>query len=205
MTVTVSNGRSRREDARLPLRERRRLRAMRRAQRCAVRLFTEHGYDAVTVERVAAEADVSPVSIYRWFGTKVGLVLWDEYDPAILQAVMEHLERLRPLDAVRDAIIAELDRVYDRDRELVLARAQLIHREPELLAAARDDLRQLESALRDVFAVADVGRSDFDRAVLAAAAVSVLVVAVEEWQANDGRVPLARLIADGFEVLEGAG
>jgi AcrR family transcriptional regulator len=174
---------------------------MERVQRCAVRLFAEEGFAQVSVERVAHEAEVSPVSVYRWFGTKERLVLWDEYDPAILEAVAERLEGLAPLEAVRAAVVSELDRVYDADRDLVLARTKLIHREPALLAAARDDARLLELALREVFASVGVGADDLVRCVLAAVAVSVLVVAVEAWQEHDGRVPLARFVDEGFAVL----
>jgi AcrR family transcriptional regulator len=176
---------------------------MRRVQEHAVALFAEHGFDRVSVERVAADAEVSPVSVYRWFGTKEGLVLWDDYDPGLLAAVAERLrDGDRPLAAVRTGIAAELDRVYDADREIVLARTQLIHREPALLSAARDNGRLLEAALRELFADAHMGRGDFERAVLAAVAVGVLIAAVEAWQARDGRVPLADLIAQGFAVVE---
>lgn len=183
------------------LRERRRLRDMKRVQRAAVRLFGAHGFDNVSVEQVAAQADVSQVSLYRWFGTKEGLLLWDEYDPAILEGVAQRLEDLGPLEAVRQAVIAELGRVYDADRDLVLARTQLIYREPALLSAAHDQARMLDAALREMFASAEVGRDDLACAVLAAAAVSVLIVAVEAWQAHDGRLPLGRFVNEGFAVL----
>ena len=191
-------------DAHLSLRERRRRRDMKRVQRGAVRLFAQHGFDDVSVEQVAAEADVSPVSIYRWFGTKEGLLLWDEYDPAIVQAVAQRLEELGPLEAVRQAVIAELGSLYDADRDLVLARTQLIYRERALLSAAHDQARMLDAALRELFAAAEVGRDDLARGVLAAAAVSVLIVAVEAWQAHDGRVPLANFVDEGFAVLVAA-
>src|SRR5438045_3498662 len=67
--------------------ERRKLEAMSRIQRVALDLFEEHGYRAVTVERIAAAAGVSPSSVYRYFGTKEMLVLYDEYDLQILDAL----------------------------------------------------------------------------------------------------------------------
>ncbi|MQY21161.1 TetR/AcrR family transcriptional regulator [Nocardia macrotermitis] len=67
--------------------ERRKYEAMARIQQVALDLFDENGYREVTVERVAAAADVSPSSIYRYFGTKEMLVLYDEADPKLLDAV----------------------------------------------------------------------------------------------------------------------
>lgn len=175
---------------------------MRRVQTHAVRLFDEQGFDAVTVEAIAEAACVSPVSVYRWFGTKHGVVLWDAYDPDLLGAMDVALRERPPLDAARHAVVTELGRVYDRDRDLVLARTQLIHREPSLLAATWDELRQLQRAIGGRFAAAAVGEDDLARAVLAGAAVSVLVAAVDAWQAADGRVPLAEIVDRGFLTLE---
>jgi AcrR family transcriptional regulator len=184
----------------LSLREQRRLRDMKRVQRVAVDLFAERGFAAVSVEQVATAAGVSPVSIYRWFGTKERLVLWDDYDPKLLNAIGEALEGRNPLDAVREGVVRALAHVYDADRELVLARTKLIYAEPSLLAAALVDSRHLEAALREMFAGGGLG-DDFAAGVLAAAAVSVLTAAVDAWQAEQGRTPLAVLVEQGFAVL----
>ncbi|NTV39112.1 MAG: helix-turn-helix transcriptional regulator, partial [Demequinaceae bacterium] len=43
---------------------------MERIQTVALALFEQHGFGPVTIERIAHEADVSPSSVYRYFGTK---------------------------------------------------------------------------------------------------------------------------------------
>lgn len=184
------------------VRERRRLADMRQVQEQAVRLFADEGFSAVSVERVAAASDVSPVSVYRWFGTKENLVLWDDYDPELLAAIERHLRTRGPLEAVRDGVVEELDEVYDVDRELVLARTQLIHREPLLLAATTPGLRTLEDALAGRFAAAGLGIDDTQRRVWAAAGVAALRTAVDAWQRQDGRMPLATIVVEAFAALE---
>jgi AcrR family transcriptional regulator len=185
------------------LRERKRLTAMRRVQEQAVALFGARGFADVTVEEIARAAEVAPVSVYRWFGTKEGLVLWDDYDPDLFAAIAGHLEDHPPLSAVRDAVVAELGRIYDADRALVLDRTKLIHREPALLAAATVGLRAMQDALAELFRTATP--DELARRVLAGAAVSTLAAAIEAWQADDGRTPLATFVAQGFDVLEAAG
>lgn len=186
----------------MAVRERQRVAEMVRVQEHAVALFTEHGFDAVSVDRVAAAADVSPVSVYRWFGTKENLVLWDDYDPPLLVAIASHLPDRGPLEAVRDGVVDELDVVYDRDRERVLARTRLIHREAALMAATSPGLRALEAALADLFAGAAPGTDDDRRRLWASVAVAALRTAVDTWQRRDGREPLAGLVIRAFADLE---
>lgn len=174
---------------------------MKRVQREAVRRFTERGFAAVTVEEIAAAAEVSPMSVYRWFGTKEALVVWDEFDPPILTAVSARLRDHGPLDAVRDALIDLLDEVYDRERANSLERAQLIFREPDLLAAADQNSRGLRTALAGVFV--DPGRlPGHDAQIAAAVAVALLDTAVDRWQRDDGRRPLADLLREAFDAHE---
>ncbi|GAA1588698.1 hypothetical protein GCM10009804_51000 [Kribbella hippodromi] len=74
------------------LRERWRLKARRTIQERALDLFDERGFDAVTIEEIAAAAEVSPSSVYRYFGTKEGLIVADEFDTMSQQALEELLD-----------------------------------------------------------------------------------------------------------------
>jgi AcrR family transcriptional regulator len=186
----------------LPLRERKRLGAMKRVQREAVARFDREGFDGVTVEQIATAADVSPMSIYRWFGSKEALVIWDEFDPPILEAVTESLAQGHPpLTAVRGALTSLLDEVYDRERELALTRTQLIFREPALQAAAADNVRGLRAALTLSFAVHG-GLPATTARVAATVATALLDSAIDAWQHDDGRRSLAQLIRETFDTLE---
>jgi AcrR family transcriptional regulator len=175
---------------------------MKRVQREAVERFLARGFDQVTVEEIAAATEVSPMSVYRWFGTKEALVIWDEFDPPILAEVERRLAHQQPLAAVRDALMSILDEVWDRERELALDRARLIFREPGLAAAAERNGRELHDAFAGLFVAAGVPA--FDAQALAAVAAALLGAAIEEWQRLDGQRPLAELIQDSFRVLEGA-
>lgn len=183
------------------MRERKRLQAMKHVQREAVARFAERGFDAVTVEEIAVAAEVSPMSIYRWFGTKEALVIWDEFDPPILAAVADRLPADGPLTAVHDGVVDLLGDVYHRERGISLQRAQLIHREPALMAAADRNGRMLRSALVDLF-VDRAGMARRDSNVAAAVATTLLEVAIDAWQREDGRRPLADLLTETFAAHE---
>jgi hypothetical protein len=104
---------------------------------------------------------------------------------------------------VRNALIALLDEVYDRERALALDRVHLIFREPALMAAAEHNSRVMRDAFADVF-VARGALPQFDARVSAAVATALLTVAIDQWQRQDGTRPLADLIAATFDVMGGA-
>jgi len=82
---------SRNPDPRPGLRERKRIDAMRRIQDVAIALFDERGFDDVAVEEIAAKADVSASSIYRYYETKEGILIHDEYEEPLMTALLELL------------------------------------------------------------------------------------------------------------------
>src|SRR6187431_1014357 len=82
------------------LRERRRRGAMRTIQERALDLFDERGFDAVTIEEIAAAAEVSPSSVYRYFGTKEGLIVADEFDTMSQEALEEILDLDDPVGSM---------------------------------------------------------------------------------------------------------
>lgn len=184
------------------LRERNRRNAMRETQRIALAMFQKRGFDAVTVADVAEQAGMAASTVYRHFVTKEALILWDEHDPAIDQALERHLRHQRPLSAIRDALVETLGSYYDADLDFQLARIKYIYATTQLHAAAVEgDFRardELAAGLRHF-----LSRKNKDAApVIAGAAMVAVDVAMDRWQQNDGKKPLAVLLTEAFSQLE---
>lgn len=77
---------------------------MRTIQERALDLFDERGFDAVTIEEVATAAGVSPSSVYRYFGTKEGLLVADEFDTFSEQTLAGLLDSSDPVGSLLEAV-----------------------------------------------------------------------------------------------------
>lgn len=137
------------------LRERKKNRTREEIQRRAVELFLDRGYSATTVEQIAAAADVSPRTVYRYYPTKDALVVTDEYDDALVEAYARQPAGLPPLEAFRAAFAEVFGAVPREEVATHLGRRDLIVAEPELQAAL---LRTLVGVGRR-FVEIEIGRS----------------------------------------------
>src|SRR6201999_2191851 len=86
------------------LRERKKARTRASLREHALRLFREQGYQATTVEQIAAAAEVSPSTFFRYFPTKEDVVLQDDMDSRMIEALARQPADLAPIAAVRAAL-----------------------------------------------------------------------------------------------------
>src|SRR6266542_3385023 len=95
----------------------------------ALALFDQRGYEATTVEEIAAEVGISPRTFFRYFPSKEDVVFAHHADAlARLRNVLD--ERLRGgagvLAAVRAATVALQDDADQRELEQTRLRAMLV-------------------------------------------------------------------------------
>ncbi|SDC94592.1 TetR family transcriptional regulator [Glycomyces harbinensis] len=117
------------------LQARKKLAAMHRIQDAALDLFEERGFDDVAIETVAAAAEVSPRTVYRYFGSKEMLVIWDEEDEFTLSPLTDQFAGADPIGALREALRAGFAAMSDADLRLIRRRVALIYRHPAIEAA----------------------------------------------------------------------
>jgi AcrR family transcriptional regulator len=163
------------------LRQRKQHETRERLKRAAMALFLERGFEATTIDDIAAAADVSRRSFFHYFASKEDVVAaWQEDAAAAL--VTEILARPAAesmLTAAENAIAAAVKRI---DPTGAAAMSRLKRDNPTL--QARDQLKyeKLERALADGLAQRSGRKSDRMKARLVAMiATGAMRVGGESW------------------------
>jgi AcrR family transcriptional regulator len=194
------------------LREQRRAETQRTIQAHAVRLFTEHGYDATTVTDVAEAAGVSPMTVYRHFPTKEDLVLVDQNGRLVAERIIAS-STAQPLvrrigSALMDSAATLTSGGHGDDltanEQFLLARLRLMISTPALRAKHLDSHYALQQAIVDALG-GDAADPDtaFHAHAAASACLAAMHTALVRWAEDDGRTELPDLIAKALAAAFG--
>ncbi|HEY0933139.1 MAG TPA: TetR family transcriptional regulator [Trebonia sp.] len=158
------------------LRERKKARTRASLREHALRLFREQGYQATTVEQIAAAAEVSPSTFFRYFPTKEDLVLQDDMDTRMVEAFARQPPDLTPIAAIRAALREAWKSFTPEEWEQIREGGRLSCTVPEIRARAMNEFARTISVIADVLA-RRTGRpaNDFRVRVLAGAVIGVMM------------------------------
>ena len=181
--------------AREGLRERKRRETLARVTNSGICLFIARGYDATTIDDIAAAVGMSPRSVFRYFPSKEDIVVgkFDLVAGAMLGVLGE-----RPID---EPVWLSLRRCFDLlvpyvdapgRRDVAEPMQRIVFDSPHLLARYLEKLQRMQdavvTALRD--RADDRGEpysaDDPTPRAIAAAAFGCLVAAQHSWLADDG-------------------
>jgi AcrR family transcriptional regulator len=180
------------------LRERKKIRTRQTIRREAFRLIEENGYAATTVEQIAEAAEVSPSTFFRYFPTKESVLLADDMDPLILNALDEQPPDLSPSQAVRRAYQAAIASMSADQREFEDTRQRLMFSIPELKAAMYDEYYRTITTFAEALG-RRIGRdaSDFELRVFAGALAGAMMAVYEPGPGAADTVSRALDFVDG--------
>lgn len=186
----------------LGLRERKKLKTRRAIRAAAFRRFAEQGYEATTVDQIAADADVSPSTFFRYFPTKEDLVIRDDYDP-----LMEAALRARPageslVESIRHAMVEPLRKIIAVEQEDMLLRMRILIDNPVVNARNQAEMHHTRDMLLNVFCERS-GRSpqDLELRVQIAAFLAATMETVLYWSERDGQDDIVTLLEQALEAV----
>jgi AcrR family transcriptional regulator len=196
---------------RAPLRERKKLATRRALRRVALDLVSERGFAHVTVEDIAAAADVSPRTFFNYFPSKEAVLFGAS--PDRIEAVRAGITQAAPGESALTALgLVLTDELRHRADELWalggdaaswLRRMKAAQADPHLRAAQASNMAAGERLMAE--ALAERLRTDPDRdpypGLLAAAATAVMRSTLMFWAASGGEVPLDELSRRAWAAL----
>jgi AcrR family transcriptional regulator len=131
------------------LRERKKARTRWAIQEHALRLFAEQGYDATTIDQIAAAAEISPSTFFRYFATKEDVVVQDEFDEQFVDAFRAAGASPDPVMTLRRTIVATIASSDPHEREKSRQRMELTLSVPALRARTmQNTLDSFQDAVR---------------------------------------------------------
>lgn len=172
----------------------------------AMRLFIARGFGGVSVDEIAAAANMSQRTFFRYFPTKDEIVL--QYERRLRRRLHEAV-RLRPADegpvtALRNAFL-ETSTAPPDYRDQARKRGRVLIDAPMLQARMQMVLAEADAELADLLTKrmpALPSRSGETRArVIVVTLVAVASYAWNEWVMSDSNKDPAAYLAKAFDVL----
>jgi AcrR family transcriptional regulator len=185
------------------LRERKRRETLHRIAEIGLKLFAENGYDATTLEAIAAAAGISARTFFYYFKTKDDVLrFWQGsgFLQALGPAMLEEPADQAPLDAVRNCLL-KLSSRYETEKSIVVDR--ILNSSETLRARKQATYLQMEQTLFD--ALCRLWPEPERRKALrmvAMVSIGAMRLAMEARRQDADMRPLAEHLRESFAVLE---
>jgi AcrR family transcriptional regulator len=186
------------------LRERKKQRTREAIVDAALDLFERQGFDATTVEDIAAAAEVSPRTFFRYFDSKLDVVMSHNKaeDPPF--AALAHIAPGKgPISATRELIGEMLDQVASGDNPSAVRELKVAMTTPSLRPLALEHFHQHQDELAQAYAARLGLEPDALKPRLLAGVVATTMWAVLDRWVADGADParLGPMVDEAFTLL----
>lgn len=183
------------------LRERKRKATRQRITEAGIRLFGTRGYDATTLDAIAAEAGISRRTFFHYFKSKDEILLslqagiGETLTATLLKANIDR----PPLPALRDAML-QISSLYPSEELLVIDQLMLSSEavQSRKQASYIQDEVVLFAALRRHWPAED----ETSLRILAMLCIGLTRVSLDAWRRDGGERQLAEHLAEHFAALE---
>lgn len=187
------------------LRERKKLRTRDALAAAALHLSEVHGFERVTIEQIALEADVSRRTFFRYFASKEAAV-FPHYAARLarFRAELAAAAGGETQFATVERAFAAIAVIYTHARDEVVAQHRVVDASPALLAYERMLDRDWERAVAEALEPHRGGtRTPAGRRarVLAGAIMGAVRATLREWFDSSGRLDLRQLARETFAQL----
>ena len=184
------------------LRERKRRLTLDRIAEVGLKLFVENGYEATTLDAIAAASGISRRTFFYYLKSKEDVLLAHEsgnFPQALRPTFLKQSPKQSPINAARKTFLA-LASMYETKESII---ADRILRSIEPLRLRKEALLvQMEELLAEAMYEMWPDRSKRPALRMAAMmAIGTLRFAKDNWRENDAAHPLTHYIDEAFDLL----
>jgi AcrR family transcriptional regulator len=171
-----------------------------RLEQAALELFTERGFEQVTVTEIARRAGLTQRTFFRHFADKREVLFWGQgaLQELLVSTVAGAPRSAAPIDAVTAALEAAGAMLQER-REFARQRQAVIAADAGLQERELIKLASLASALAD--ALRKRGVTDPAAGLTAEAGIAIFKIAFERWVSETVPAGLPQLIRESLAEL----
>ncbi|MFI0481008.1 TetR/AcrR family transcriptional regulator [Actinomadura sp. 9N215] len=185
----------------LGLRERKKLRTRQAIREAARRLIESRGYDDTTIEQIAAAAEVSVSTIFRYFPSKEHIVLTEDFAASGIERLRSRPADEPPLVALREALTGMVRELHEDYSAEYRWRRELVRTVPSVRAymhEAQD--RMIEAASAALAERTGRAEDDLELRILVGAMTGALHQVL--WGNHSQEGDLMKMIDRALTVLE---
>jgi len=184
------------------LRQRKKVQTREALRQHALCLFLSKGYERTTVEEIAAAANISSMTFFRYFRTKEDVVMEDFQDDLIESCIAAQPPHLARVVRVQNGVRESLGVAYPVVRGALLERMQLILATPALRARLWEHLHATERLIARALSGSSTDAGiDLRDQIVASASVAALSTAIQVWAEQGGRSELPQLLDQSLSLL----
>lgn len=169
-----------------------------RLQAAALDLFEQRGYQAVTVQEIAAAAGVSHMTFFRHFSSKERVLLDDPFDPVIADAVAAQSPRLSEVERVARGFLSLAPLLGSELTDSARRGLAIAAGVPEVQAGMAKNTAATERAIVERAALPD---RESELRIAAAACLAAITTALLEWAGRSSRQPLRKVVTDAVLIV----
>ena len=168
------------------LRQQKKERTRATIERVALEMFATRGFDETTIEEIAAAADVSARTFFRYFATKDD-VLYADSDrrlDTLVGAIADRAASASPFAAVRDAVVSMIEE-YQADTEALEIHTRVLARNRGAYTRSLERQHVWEEAVYLALQESTGGGAaggTLELRLVAAAATAALRAATQSWE-----------------------
>lgn len=183
------------------LRERKRRETAHRIAEAGLKAFLANGYDATTLDEIAATAGISRRTFFHYFKSKDEVLFANlgNYASMVKAWILAEPPTGAAIDIARGALLNLVGSLLGSE---MMATAKVMRESKTLRSRRHTGYLQFEQAIFDGLCELRPDQARDSLRLVSLVAIVALRLAVETWQQQNARHPLAEYVRDAFEKLK---